>query len=150
MATQTSKEQLPTLSGVRVKTRKRDEKQKLDIVGFRDQIIAGLVEAGDDFDAVSKFLDVTGNTADYRTYGEHLFQVLFAGGLLNPGGTLMETKEDPEKPNRVELCVLRGADDVEGMRKHTQVKRAWTMKPKGVVWVGVSEGCVTRCETMKM
>ena len=120
MATGTSKE-LPTLSGVRVKTRKRDEKQKLDIVGFRDQIIGGLIEAGDDFEAVSRFLDATANTADYRTYGEHLFQVLFAGGLLNPGGTIMETKEDSEKPNRVELCVLRGADDVEGMRKHAQV-----------------------------
>ena len=90
MASQTSGKELPTLSGVRVKTRKRDEKQKLDIVGFRDQIIAGLLEAGDDFEAVSRFLDATGNTADYRTYGEHLFQVLFAGGLLNPGGTLIE------------------------------------------------------------
>lgn len=133
MASQTSGKELPTLSGVRVKTRKRDEKQKLDIVGFRDQIIAGLLEAGDDFEAVSRFLDATGNTADYRTYGEHLFQVLFAGGLLNPGGTLMETKEDPEKPNRVELCVLRGADDIEGVRKHSQVKRGRAMDRNGAV-----------------
>jgi hypothetical protein len=116
-----TKEQLPTLSGVRVKTRKRDKDHKLDIIGFRDQIIEGLLKAGDDYEAVSKFLDDTGNKADYRTYGEYLMQILFVGGLLNPGGTLVETRDDPDKPYRVNMCVLMTNNSVESMKKMSQV-----------------------------
>ena len=117
-----TKEQLPTLSGVRHKTRKRDKDHKLDIIGFRDQIFEGLLKAGDDLEAVSKFLDETGNKADYRTYGDYLMQILFVGGLLNPGGTLIETRDDPNKPYRVDTCVLMTSNNTESMKKITQVR----------------------------
>lgn len=59
-----------------------DEKEKYDPVAFRDTIIRGFNEAGNDLDKVSKYLDSAGNKLDYRRYAEALFDILFAGGLL--------------------------------------------------------------------
>lgn len=59
-----------------------DEKEKYDPTGFRDTIIAGLNSAGNDLEAVYKFLDASGSKLDYRRYGEALFDILIAGGLL--------------------------------------------------------------------
>ena len=111
----------PTLQGQRIKTRKRDEKEKYDPGGFRDSIISGISDivsgskssspeneipspvtaesAGDSeqnggaaaaplvtkqrLDALSKWLDERGSKKDdYRKYGEVLFDVLIAGGIL--------------------------------------------------------------------
>lgn len=119
-----SRVERPTLQGQRIKTRKRDEKEKYDPGGFRDSIIAGINEiitgsknsspdsetvslpseastAGEPeqnggaaapagplvtkarLDALSKWLDERGNKKDdYRKYGEVLFDVLVAGGIL--------------------------------------------------------------------
>lgn len=76
------KAEKPVLSGQRIKTRKRDEKEKYDPTGFRDAVIQGLDKAGNDLEAVSKFLDTAGSKLDYRRYGEALFDILIAGGLL--------------------------------------------------------------------
>lgn len=59
-----------------------DEKEKYDPTGFRDSIIQGLDKAGTDLEAISKFLDTAGSKLDYRRYGEALFDILIAGGLL--------------------------------------------------------------------
>lgn len=108
------KTEKPVLSGQRIKTRKRglswkciiniltirlkvlkclffvkDEKEKYDPSGFRDYIVVGLNAAGSDVDAIYKFLDSAGSKVDYRRYGEALFDILIAGGLLgkyNMGG----------------------------------------------------------------
>lgn len=45
-------------------------------------MLLGLDKAGSDLDAVSKFLDTAGSKLDYRRYGEALFDILIAGGLL--------------------------------------------------------------------
>ena len=76
------KAEKPVLSGQRIKTRKRDEREKYDPTGFRDAVIQGLDKAGNDLEAVSKFLDTAGSKLDYRRYGEALFDILIAGGLL--------------------------------------------------------------------
>jgi len=76
------KAEKPVLSGQRIKTRKRDEKEKYDPIGFRDAVIQGLEKTGSDLEAVSKFLDSAGSKLDYRRYGEVLFDILIAGGLL--------------------------------------------------------------------
>lgn len=94
------------LSGQRIKTRKRgklkkkrkpsnfqsifinskyliiDEREKYDPTGFRDAVIAGLEKTEGDLEQISKFLDSAGNKLDYRRYGEVLFDILIAGGLL--------------------------------------------------------------------
>jgi len=107
----------PVLSGQRIKTRKRDEKEKYDPTGFRDAVIAGLEKTGGDLDAISKFLDIAGNKLDYRRYGEVLFDILIAGGLLVPGGSI---SQDGEKPS-TEYCIFRAAEDMEAMHNHEQV-----------------------------
>lgn len=59
-----------------------DEKEKYDPLGFRDAIISGLDKCSNDFEAISRFLHSTGNKLDYRRYGEVLFDILIAGGML--------------------------------------------------------------------
>uniref|UniRef100_A0A087WS48 Basic leucine zipper and W2 domains 1 n=1 Tax=Mus musculus TaxID=10090 RepID=A0A087WS48_MOUSE len=76
------KQQKPTLSGQRFKTRKRDEKERFDPTQFQDCIIQGLTETGTDLEAVAKFLDASGAKLDYRRYAETLFDILVAGGML--------------------------------------------------------------------
>ena len=61
-----AKEALPTLGGTKFKTRKRDEKVKLDVASFSDQLIAGLNESGGNLEEARKFLDGAGSQLDYR------------------------------------------------------------------------------------
>jgi hypothetical protein len=60
-----------------------DEKEKYDPAGFRDAVLVGLNKAGSDLEAIYKFLDTAGSKLDYRRYGEALFDILIAGGLLS-------------------------------------------------------------------
>jgi len=106
------KAEKPTLSGARLKTRKRDEKEKYDPNAFRDIIVAGLGECGGDLDSVSRYLDIQGSKLNYRRYAEVLFDTLFAGGILAPGGLIVEST-DPEKPSRSDTCVFKWDGDTE-------------------------------------
>ncbi|ESO01408.1 hypothetical protein HELRODRAFT_82136 [Helobdella robusta] len=89
----------PSLTGHRIKTRKRDEKEKYDPSAFRDAIVQGLNEASSDIDQISKFLDSTGSKLDYRRYSESLLDILFAGGILAPGGSILQ--DSTEKSNNI-------------------------------------------------
>ncbi|XP_063952961.1 eIF5-mimic protein 2-like [Lytechinus pictus] len=109
------KEQKPTLTGHRTRTRKRDEKEKYDPTGFRDSILQGLNEAGTDLEQVSKFLVETGHKLNYRLYGETLLDILFAGGILAPGGSVVEDT-DKTKVCRSEVCVFTTEEDVKAMQ----------------------------------
>ena len=62
----TTKEQLPTLAGKKIKTRKRDEKIKYDPNAFADQVISGLNETDGSMEEIAKYLDTTGGQMDYR------------------------------------------------------------------------------------
>jgi len=104
------KAEKPTLSGARLKTRKRDEKEKYDPTAFRDTIISGLGECGGDLDQVSVYLDKAGAKLNYRRYADVLFDTLFAGGILTPGGFIVEST-DPEKPSKSDICVFRWDGD---------------------------------------
>lgn len=110
----------PTLSGQRIKTRKRDEKEKYDPTGFRDSIFQGLNESGSDLELASKFLDSAGSKLDYRRYGETLFDILLAGGILAPGG-ILAFDVDPQKASRTEVCIFCAADDLETLKNYAQV-----------------------------
>ena len=81
-----------------------DEKVKHDPVAFRDSLLRGFSEAGEDLDALSKYLDTAGNKLDYKHYGETLFDVLIAGGIL---GEYL-----PVLYGRGEVLKLRSAIDV--------------------------------------
>jgi hypothetical protein len=99
----------PTLTGQRIKTRKRDEKEKYDPSSFRDAIVQGLTEANGNNDQVSKYLDTAASRLDYRRYADTLFDVLFAGGILAPGGSLLQDSDSSVK--RCAFCVFECADD---------------------------------------
>lgn len=104
------KQQKPTLSGQRIRTRKRDEKEKQDPLAFRDAIIQGLQEIGNnDLEQVTVFLDKSGSKLNYRLYGEYLFDILFAGGVLAPGGSVQE--EGEKATWRTTVCVFEANDD---------------------------------------
>ena len=49
----------PTLTGQRIKTRKRDEKEKYDPTAFRDSIVQGLTEAQGDIEQLALTLTLT-------------------------------------------------------------------------------------------
>lgn len=107
----------PTLGGQRIKTRKRDEKEKYDPLGFRDSVIGGLEITGNDFEQVSAFLDNPGNKLNYRAYGEQLFEILVAGGLLAPGGSIILEGEKP----RTSICIFEANEDTETLRSYVQM-----------------------------
>ncbi|XP_031564656.1 basic leucine zipper and W2 domain-containing protein 1-like [Actinia tenebrosa] len=114
------KQQKPTLSGQRIKTRKRDEKEKQDPLAFRDVIISGLNEKPvDDLEQIAKFLDISGGKQNYRLYGEYLFDILFAGGILAPGGSIVE--DGNPKTCRTKVCIFEAEEDPEKIRKYVQM-----------------------------
>lgn len=114
------KTEKPTLSGQRIKTRKRDEKEKYDPASFRDAILLGFKESNSDYELVSKFLDSAGSKLDYRRYGEVLFDIILAGGILAPGGTLAPDL-DPLKTSRTEVCVFSAENDIDVLKSYAQV-----------------------------
>ncbi|KAL5274528.1 BZW2 family protein [Megaselia abdita] len=111
------KTERPVLSGQRIKTRKRDEKEKYDPTGFRDAVIEGLEKTSGDLEQIFKYLDTAGNKLDYRRYGEVLFDILIAGGLLVPGGAI---SQDGEKP-QTNYCIFGASEDMDAMHSFEQV-----------------------------
>uniref|UniRef100_A0A3P9CGP3 Basic leucine zipper and W2 domains 1a n=2 Tax=Haplochromini TaxID=319058 RepID=A0A3P9CGP3_9CICH len=107
--------QKPTLTGQRFKTRKRDEKERFDPTQFQESIVQGLNQTGTDLEAVAKFLDASGAKLDYRRYAETLFDILVAGGMLAPGGTLSDDM------TRTEYCLFTAQEDLETMQAYAQV-----------------------------
>jgi len=109
---------LPSLTGHRLKTRKRDEKKQYDPTGFRDSILEGLEASGNDLEAVTKFLDVSGSKLDYRRYGVNLIEILIAGGLLAPGGIILQEGDNVSRTN---ICLFGLADSMEKVKAFEQV-----------------------------
>jgi len=106
-----TKAEKPVLQGQRIKTRKRDEKAKYDPTGFRDSIVQGLSNVdGSDLDAVHKYLDAAGSKLDYRIYGEALFDILLAGGILAPGGLVSDEGNENAGPVRTDVCVFGASE----------------------------------------
>jgi len=84
----------PVLTGQRLKSRKRDEKEKFEPEVFREEIVKG-INSCEDLDVVSTWLDTAGQRLDYRRYAETLFDVLYASSIVAPGGGLKD--EDVER-----------------------------------------------------
>lgn len=109
----------PVLQGQRIKTRKRDEKVKWDPVAFRDNILRGIIDSGSDLEGLQKFLVSAGSKLDYKHYGETLFDILIAGGILAPGGSLLEEADDG-KPFKTTVCLFESDYDVTSLTKWAQ------------------------------
>uniref|UniRef100_A0A8C0UDB3 5MP1/2-like HEAT domain-containing protein n=1 Tax=Cyanistes caeruleus TaxID=156563 RepID=A0A8C0UDB3_CYACU len=81
-STVSSREQKPAARGC-IKARTSYEKEKFEPTVFRDTIVQGLNEAGNDLEAIAKFLDAAGSRLDYRRYADTLFDILVAGSMLD-------------------------------------------------------------------
>uniref|UniRef100_A0A8C6WZA7 Basic leucine zipper and W2 domains 1 n=1 Tax=Neogobius melanostomus TaxID=47308 RepID=A0A8C6WZA7_9GOBI len=92
-----------------------DEKERFDPTQFQETIVQGLNQSGTDLEAVAKFLDASGAKLDYRRYAETLFDILVAGGMLAPGGTLSD------EMTCTEFCLFKAQEDVETMQAYAQV-----------------------------
>uniref|UniRef100_A0A674NVU5 Basic leucine zipper and W2 domains 1a n=2 Tax=Takifugu rubripes TaxID=31033 RepID=A0A674NVU5_TAKRU len=92
-----------------------DEKERFDPTQFQESIVQGLNQSGTDLEAVAKFLDASGGKLDYRRYAETLFDILVAGGMLAPGGTLSDDM------TRTEFCLFTAQEDLETMQAYAQV-----------------------------
>ncbi|XP_053372773.1 eIF5-mimic protein 2-like [Mercenaria mercenaria] len=108
----------PSLSGQRLKTRKRDEKEKYDPSAFRDAVIQGINDTEGDLELVAKFLD--SSKLDYRRYADVLFDVLFAGGQLAPGGSIVEDP-DQTKVSRTDISVFGCEEDRNKLKAYFDV-----------------------------
>lgn len=109
------KAERPTLQGQRFRTRKRDEKEKFNPSGFRDTILHVVDSATGkqpkeqlDIDAIIKCL-LADTKIDYRVYGEQLFDIIIAGGILAPGGSIL-TDSDSTKQYRTDICLFKAVD----------------------------------------
>lgn len=111
-----TKEQRPVLSGQRLKTRKRDEKTKFEPEAFRDDILEGFADCEKDLDKATKFLETAGGKLDYHRYGEALFDILIAGGLLEPGGTVVD-----DESGLSPISVFAAADDEETIKSYARM-----------------------------
>ncbi|KZV73284.1 eukaryotic translation initiation factor 5C [Peniophora sp. CONT] len=111
----------PTLQGVRIRARKGAVKAqaKHEPTVFRDSLYKHLesVPQGD-FDAVSNKLIQAGSTLEFLKYSDALFDVLLAGGLLQPGGAYLDA-DGPTSP----FSIVQAAEPptVEEMKKYVDV-----------------------------
>ena len=71
-----------------------------------------------DLDAVFKFLDSASNKLDYHIYGEVLLEILVAGGILAPDGSIQN--EGGDKPAKTRACVLQDASDIDRVKAWDQ------------------------------
>jgi ribosomal protein L18E len=113
------KAERPTLQGQRFRTRKRDEKEKFNPTGFRDTILSTFDAF--DIDSVIKCL-LSDTKIDYRVYGEQLFDIIIAGGILAPGGSIL-TDSDPSKQYRTDVCLFKAveADDLATIKNFANI-----------------------------
>lgn len=61
-----------------------------------------------DIDAIIKCL-LTDTKIDYRVYGEQLFDIIIAGGILAPGGSIL-VDSDSSKQYRTDICLFKAVD----------------------------------------
>lgn len=119
------KTERPTLQGQRFRTRKRDEKEKFNPSGFRDTILnsfdANQQQDQLDIDAVIKLL-LTDTKIDYRVYGEQLFDIIIAGGILAPGGSIL-ADSDSSKQYKTDICLFKAveANDLVGIKNFANI-----------------------------
>nr|ODN99837.1 hypothetical protein L204_02277 [Cryptococcus depauperatus CBS 7855] len=89
----------PSLTGVRIRQRKRLQvaTAKFEPEAFRDALLlhlALLPTPPTTDDLVAKLVQA-GSTLEFMKYYEQLFELLFVGGLLQPGGSYLDDKRSP-------------------------------------------------------
>ncbi|KAI0066091.1 ARM repeat-containing protein [Artomyces pyxidatus] len=111
----------PSLQGVRIKARKGAVKAhaKHEPTIFRDQLYKHLEAVPEgDFDAVANKLIQAGSTLELLKYSDALFDILFVGGLLQPGGSYLD-EDGPTSP----FSVFQAQEpvQVDDIKKYVEV-----------------------------
>ncbi|KAL1915391.1 uncharacterized protein VTP21DRAFT_6849 [Calcarisporiella thermophila] len=117
-SSQISSSQRPGLHGFQVKQRKSAAKAqaKYEPEIFRDNLLEVINSSKpEDLDDLSQKLDAAGNELDYRKYGDTFFEVLITGGVIGPGGDIL----DPE--TRSPYCIF--AAEESAIKGHVEVIR---------------------------
>jgi len=111
----------PSLQGVRIKARKGLVKAqaKHEPTVFRDQVYKHLeaIPQGD-YDAVASKLIQAGSTLEFLKYADALFDILFIGGLLQPGGLYLDA-EGPTSP--FSLFQIKATAEPDEIKKFVEV-----------------------------
>ncbi|KAL5528364.1 hypothetical protein ACEPAF_7500 [Sanghuangporus sanghuang] len=111
----------PSLSGVKIKARKRtvQAQAKYEPAAFRDQLYKHLetVQEGD-FDGYYNKLVQAGSTLEFLKYADTFYEIFFCGGLLQPGGTYLQ---DGAPPSPFSILKARDPLEVDDMKKYIDV-----------------------------
>ena len=139
----------PSLTGVKIKARKRavQAQAKHEPAGmlschsartwllivtkfrhtvFRDQLYKHLETVPeDDFDGYYNKLVQAGSTLEFLKYADAFYEIFFAGGLLQPGGTYVQDGA-PSSP----FSILKAKEPVEidNMKKYIEVLNKLTRR----------------------
>ncbi|KAF8906547.1 hypothetical protein CPB84DRAFT_1813797 [Gymnopilus junonius] len=120
----------PSLQGVRIKARKGAVKAhaKHEPTVFRDQLYKHLetVTPGD-FDSIATKLVQAGSTLEFLKYAEPLFEIIFVGGLLQPGGSYID---DGALPSPFSFFNAKEPVEVEDIKKYVEVINKLTRRYK--------------------
>ena len=89
------------------------------LVVFRDQVYKHLeaIPQGD-YDAVASKLIQAGSTLEFLKYADALFDILFIGGLLQPGGLYLDA-EGPTSP--FSLFQIKATAEPDEIKKFVEV-----------------------------
>ncbi|KAF5348684.1 hypothetical protein D9758_006842 [Tetrapyrgos nigripes] len=113
--------QKPSLSGVRIKARKRavQAQAKHEPAVFRDQLYKHLetVPQGD-FDAFTTKLIQAGSTLEFLKYADPLFEIILVGGLLQPGGSYID---DGAPLSPFTIFTAKEPAQVEDIKRYVEV-----------------------------
>jgi len=107
----TQQDKKPSLTGVRIKQRKGQAKAaaKFEPETFRDALLLhlALLSTPPTTEALVAKLVQAGSTLEFLKYYEQLFELLFVGGLLQPGGSYLDDKRSP-------VYIVRTKEDGDG------------------------------------
>lgn len=96
----------------------RDTKRELKLTTicslpkvFRDALLSHLLPIPpNEYDTIATKLITAGSTLEFLKYSDALFEIVFVGGILQPGGSYV----DDEKTTRSPFAIIGGKDEIEG------------------------------------
>jgi hypothetical protein len=78
---------------------------------FRDALLSHLLPIpSNEYDTIATKLITAGSTLEFLKYSDALFEIVFVGGILQPGGSYV----DDEKTTRSPFAIIGGKDEIEG------------------------------------
>ncbi|KAI8838609.1 armadillo-type protein [Chytridium lagenaria] len=102
-------------SQFKLKQRKREVVTKHEPEAFRDALLSQIPDDSD-IELYTSVLEAAADKLDYKRYAEALFEFLIIGGLLAPGGTIVD---DGARLNP--LSIFASDDSTESIRQRVDV-----------------------------